>query len=105
MHRCLLHEGNDIMGSSLRVAPQIAELWEGELLYLARLPTGPILVLDAVGGLIWEEATTRDDEGMVDRLADRLGVDSEFISSHVLAFIAELIDRGLLIEIEDGLEY
>ena len=76
-------KGGSYVASSLRVAPQIAELWEGEFLYLARLPTGPILVLDAVGGLIWEEATTGDDEGMVDRLADRLGVDSEFISSDV----------------------
>lgn len=78
---------------------------EGETLYLAQLPTGPIHVLDAVGGLIWEEAKTSNSDATVDRLAARLGVDRELIASDVSAFIAELIGRELLIEIQDGLEY
>jgi hypothetical protein len=90
---------------SIRVAPQIAEQWEGEAVYVARLPTGPIFVLDAVGGLIWREATTRSSEGMIDRLARQLDVDPEHIASDVRAFIDELIGRGLLVEIEDGLGY
>lgn len=105
MHRCLLHEGNDIMGSSFRAAPQIAELWDGGTLYLARLPTGPILLLDPVGGLIWQEVTTRQTDGVVDRLAARLGADSEYIARDVLAFIDELIGRGLIVDNEDGLGY
>jgi hypothetical protein len=94
-----------ILVPPLRVAPQIAEQWVGEALYLARLPAGPILVLDAVGGLIWNEVTTGSADGVIDRVAAQLDVDGEHIASHVLAFVDDLITRGLLIDIEDGLGY
>ncbi|MDT0186465.1 PqqD family protein [Microbacterium sp. ARD31] len=95
------------MASSLRAAPHVAEQWSGATLYLARLPAGPIHVLDPVGGLIWSEVTTGHGGDLLNRLAARLGVEPQEIAPAVFAFIDELVARELLVQapMSDELEY
>ncbi len=64
--------------------------------YAARLPDGPIVVLDGIAGLIWSEACGDDRESIVDRVAEATDTAPDAIRADVETFVADLIARGLL---------
>ena len=67
-----------------------------DVLYVATLPDGPIVVLDGISALIWDEACGGDRETIVDRVAAATNVTPEAIRADVEAFVADLVARGLL---------
>ena len=67
-----------------------------ELLYVATLPDGPIIVLDGISALIWDEACGDDRETIVDRVAELTAAAPDAIRAHVEGFVADLVARGLL---------
>lgn len=64
--------------------------------YAARLPDGPIVVLDGIAGLIWSEACGGDRESIADRVAEATDAATDAIRADVEAFVADLVARGLL---------
>ena len=70
----------------------------GEAIYLAPLPDGPILVLEGVAAMIFDEATNGDRENLVDRVLGRVDGPTDEIAFHVDAFLDDLVARGLLVE-------
>lgn len=84
--------------SGFRRPDGVAAHLEADHAFLARVPEGPILVLDAVGGIIWEEALAGDRADLADRVAERTGAESAEIRDLVEAFVRDLVIRGLLAE-------
>lgn len=82
----------------LRLGSSIASEEVDGRVYVARLPDGPILVLDDTAAVIWAEAYGRDRSGVVRRVADRLGAEATDIAADVGTFIDDLIARGVLVE-------
>lgn len=80
----------------LDVAPDVGQEQVGDTIYVARLPFGPLVVLEGVGALIWREARGRDTVGIVCRVAERTGTDSTTIAAAVESFIDDLVARRLL---------
>ena len=64
--------------------------------YLARLPDGPVMVLEGVAALIWVEATTAPAVGWCRRVAEAVGEPQERIVGDVEAFVTDLRERGLI---------
>jgi hypothetical protein len=64
--------------------------------YAARLPDGPIVVLDGVAALIWDEACTGDRATITERVAAATDVAPHLIRADVDAFVADLVALGLL---------
>lgn len=86
------------MTADYRVHSLVGVVDGGELVYLAPLPDGPIVVLEGIGAVLWRLAI---DEGESERdvaaAAARLtGTEAADIRDEVEAFLAELIARGLL---------
>ena len=69
---------------------------EGDPVYLAQLPDGPLLVLEGVAATIWAEATSGPAEGWVARVADAFGEPVEDVAPDVRHFVADLEARGIL---------
>ena len=67
-----------------------------DVLYVATLPDGPIIVLVGSSALIWDEACAGDREKIVDRVAAATNAPPDGIRAEVEAFVAELVARGLL---------
>jgi hypothetical protein len=70
------------------------------VIYVAKLPAGPPLVLRDSGAVIWRAAVAgglRDD--IVKRTALEVGVDPETIRVDVGQFIEELVQLGLLVRV------
>lgn len=65
-------------------------------LYVATLPDGPIVVLDGISALIWDEACAGSRETLVDRVAAATTASPEAIRAHVDGFVADLVSRRLL---------
>ena len=61
-----------------------------------RLPDGPIVVLDGIAALIWDEACTGDRETITERVAEATDAAPDAIRADVDAFVADLVARGLL---------
>ena len=70
---------------------------DGMSVYVARLPGGPLLVLDGAAALIWAEATTAPATGWVARVAGLVGQPEDAITADVRAFVADLSARELLV--------
>lgn len=68
-----------------------------DVLYVATLPDGPIVVLDAISALIWDEACAGDRETIVERVAAATAAAPEAIRAHVDGFVADLVARSLLV--------
>lgn len=77
---------------------------DGATVYVARLPAGPILVLDGAGAVIWAEATEGSADGWIDRVADAFDVPAAGIAADVLAFVHSLRSEGLLDESDPALQ-
>ena len=66
-------------------------------LYLAHLPSGPLLILEGSAALIWRAAVSPDWESdLVERVADQTGVDPDEIREDVETFVVDLVAQGLL---------
>lgn len=79
-----------------RRPPDLAVVDDSATVYAARLPDGPIVVLEGVAGLIWAEACAGDRETIVDRVAAATDATADDIRADVDAFVADLVARGLL---------
>ncbi len=88
--------------TGLRPAPSTGHFSEGDTVYAARLPDGPIVVLDGVAALIWNEACSGDRESIADRVAGATDTAPEAIRGDVHAFLADLLARGLLVQDATG---
>jgi hypothetical protein len=72
----------------------------GDVVYAARLPGGPIIVLNGMAAFIWTLIGNGDGNGNVSTLADRIaeatGVEASTVRIEVDAFVDDLLRRGLL---------
>ncbi|MCU1538555.1 MAG: hypothetical protein JWP82_2906 [Humibacillus sp.] len=86
------------MSPALQVGPDVtvASSPDGTTLYAARLPSGPIVVLEGAGAVIWREATLGEPDGWVDRVAESFDVGRSDIEGDVAAFVDDLVRQGLL---------
>jgi hypothetical protein len=80
----------------LRPGDAVGVIEAGDSIYVATLPTGPIVVLEGVAALIWIEACEGDRETIADRVASATDAPAEVIREHVESFVADLVARGLL---------
>jgi hypothetical protein len=81
---------------SYRVPDRVGVVREGDDIYLARLPDGPILRLSGTAAIIWTAAVDGAVGRPVDRVAAAVGLSTAEISEDVDRFLASLIDQGLL---------
>lgn len=77
-------------------AAGVGILEDDGIVYAARLPDGPIVVLDGIAGLIWNEACGGERESIADRVAEATDAAPDAIRADVEAFVAGLVARGLL---------
>lgn len=68
---------------------------EGDAVYAAHLPDGPIVVLDGAAAAIWHEACA-DGGDLVARVAERTGAAPGEIAETVRGFVDRLVGEGLL---------
>ena len=80
----------------LAPAPGVAVVEEADAVYIARLPDGPIAVLEGVAAVIWIEACSEDRETLAQRVATLLDPPPGNIAREVDDFVERLIDQGLL---------
>ncbi|MBN7793406.1 PqqD family peptide modification chaperone [Microbacterium sp. 2216-1] len=82
-----------------RVRPSdlCAVIDEDDIVYVAPLPDGPVLVLDGVSALIWQTALDPQIDDTVAYVADATGQRPEDIAGHVEAFVTDLVRRGALV--------
>jgi len=67
-----------------------------DALYVARLPSGPIVVLDGTAALIWTVACTDEPASVAARVAALVDRDVAEIADAVDVFLADLVERGML---------
>jgi hypothetical protein len=82
---------------ALVLGPDVAVESRERVVYVSRVPEGPIVVLRDVAALIWEEAQRADPRSIADRVADRTHRDAADIESDVAAFVSGLVADGLLV--------
>ena len=70
---------------------------DGQSVYVAHLPGGPLVVLEGAAALIWVEATTAPATGWVARVAEAFDQVEDVITADVSTFVADLRARGLLV--------
>ncbi|GAA2493461.1 PqqD family protein [Terrabacter carboxydivorans] len=70
---------------------------DGQTVYVAHLPGGPLVVLEGAAAVIWVEATTAPGDGWVSRVADAFGRPEDAIASDVETFVDDLRARRLLV--------
>jgi hypothetical protein len=80
----------------LQKGSHVGTVEDGGIVYAARLPMGPIVVLEGIAALIWDEAFAGDRETISDRVAAATDAAPDAIRAHVDAFVADLVARGLL---------
>lgn len=85
--------------TGLRPAPGVAHVDDDDVVYAAVLPTGPILVLDGGAAAIWVAACDGPRDTIAERVAASTGAAVADVRADVDAFVAELVARGLLIEV------
>ncbi|BDZ54902.1 PqqD family protein [Agromyces marinus] len=85
------------MTSAYRPSPATSQLVHDGVRYAAVLPSGPIVVLDGIAGLIWKQACTGQPATIVDRVAGATGTAPDEVRADVEHFVAELVALGLLV--------
>lgn len=78
------------------VADDVGYEVRGDVVYVARLPDGPLLVLDGPAALIWVEARSDAPGTLAQRVADASGASVADIEGDIEAFTADLVAAGLL---------
>ena len=69
---------------------------DGLRIFLARLPDGPLVVLEGSSAVIWQAATTSGRGDLVSRVAESTGAPADEIGGEVERFVGELVARGFL---------
>jgi hypothetical protein len=82
----------------LRVADGVGVESVDGVVYAAPLPDGPIMVLDGVAALIWDEADGVSRDAVADAVATFTAKDAASIRPHVEQFIDEMLKRWMLVE-------
>ncbi len=77
--------------------PRVGVVDDGDAVYVAPLPDGPILVLRDVSALAWRGVCAADVDEMVRRVAQATGEAVADIDADLRAFVDELRARGLLV--------
>ena len=80
----------------LRVADGVGVEVVEEVVYAAPLPDGPIIVLEGIAALIWNEACEVRRETVAEAVAAKTGQDVASIRRHVDGFLDEMLSRGML---------
>lgn len=68
----------------------------GDAIYVATLPDGPILVLDAVAALVWREALAGPEADAAARVTAQTDASLAEVAPAVATLIDDLVARGLL---------
>lgn len=84
------------MRQILYAAEDVAVVERGDTVYVARVPLGPIFVLDGTGSVIWRYAQGRSLEELVDAMAELYHPPGGELPDAVSEFVAALVRRGLL---------
>lgn len=79
-----------------RPAADVGVIDDGDAVYAARLPQGPIVVLAGTAGVIWRAACEEGDGTVADRASGRVDRDTAAIVGAVDEFVADLVVLGLL---------
>lgn len=82
--------------SVLLPAADIGVEIDGDTVYLAHLPAGPIVVLEATAAHVWHAASGAEESEAVAAVARAHDVEPADVAADVGAFIAQLIAGGFL---------
>ncbi|SFR90868.1 Coenzyme PQQ synthesis protein D (PqqD) [Microbacterium sp. cf046] len=82
----------------MRVADGVGIEVDGDVVYAAPLPDGPIMVLQGVAALIWTVSAGLERGDVAGVVAERTGADVASIRADIDAFLREMLERGLLVE-------
>lgn len=66
--------------------------------YVARLPDGPIIVLEGTAALIWMEACSSAPRTIAERVGDHVDRGAAEIAAEIDRFVRDLVAQGLLRE-------
>jgi hypothetical protein len=86
--------------SRYRPAPGVGVEDDGEAVYVAHLPDGPVTVLAGSAGAVWRAACIGPLETLVPRVAADFGVDPDAVAADVEAAVAAMRAAGLLERVE-----
>lgn len=78
-------------------AERVGAVVTPDAVYLARLPEGPILVLEGTAALVWEAALGSSRESIAEHVASSTAMPVEDIRAEVEGFVDRLIAQGLLV--------
>ena len=84
------------MGAAYRPADAVGVVEHDGVVYAATLPSGPIVVLDGIAALIWDEACAGDRASIAERVAAMTDAAPDAIRADGEAFVGDLVARGLL---------
>lgn len=80
----------------MRIATGVGVEEANGIVYAARMPTGPIVVLRGIAAVIWTEALLGDRAELAGRVASHTDRTASEIAADVDAFASSLVERGLL---------
>jgi hypothetical protein len=89
------------MSSELRIPDRVGIVAgtsaDDDVLYVASLPDGPIVVLRDTALTIWHEAVApTGEQDLVERVAGLYGVPVSEVEAAVGSCVADLVERGIL---------
>lgn len=84
--------------ATLRPAADVAFAVMEDVVFVARIPSGPMTALQGSGGVIWQEALCGERRGIAARVAARSGTRTGDIEDQVEAYLTDLVTRGFLVE-------
>jgi len=82
----------------VRTAPGVGVEVDAEVVYVAPLPDGPIMVLEGIAALIWTVSDGVERAAVAGFVAQATGEEVSAVRSHVDAFIDEMLDRRMLVQ-------
>lgn len=84
------------MMDALRRPEDVAVVVDAGAVFVARVPAGPLHILEGSASVIWVESLAGDRAGIADRVAERVGVEAADVREDVESFVAQLVGLGLL---------
>lgn len=87
--------------SRFTVPDHVGVVETNDAVFVARLPDGPIIRLSGTAATIWKAALENGDD-LVSSVSAIVGVPEHVIAADVEAFIADLVERGLVMNREPG---
>lgn len=85
----------------VRRAERCAVIDDGDVIYAAPLPDGPIIVLDGISALIWRVVGDPDVADVTAHVAEATGEHPDDIAPHVATFLDDLVRFGLAVSADD----